>query len=169
MALTPEQEAQYALDYNLGSQDLKPGAKEIYDDLVVRRQQAASRPQASPFPAAAAGTPRTSPAATLAGLALSARQLRGVFLTAAGVILFIIWIILNSMTVEGMSAQGFSSLCNSALGQIGQGFDATAAADCGRASTLATWQTICFWLGLAMIAWGLERVFGRRRVRSRVR
>jgi hypothetical protein len=173
MALTPEQEARYALDTNLDPAGLSADARVTYDRLAAQqaasRQQASSQPQPPRRSAGNAGVPRTASAAAAAAVALSARQVRGLFLGAAGVVLFIIWIVLNGQTVDGMSAQGLNNICNSTLGQLGQGFDSTAAADCSKASTLATWQTVCFWLGLVMILFGLGQVFGKRRVRSYVR
>ncbi|MGN6172075.1 MAG: hypothetical protein ACTHPS_03840 [Streptosporangiaceae bacterium] len=38
MALTPEQEASYALDWDLSRDDLKPAIREIYDRLKAERE-----------------------------------------------------------------------------------------------------------------------------------
>jgi len=38
MAMTPEQEASYALDWNLSRDDLKPAVQEIYDRMKAERE-----------------------------------------------------------------------------------------------------------------------------------
>lgn len=75
----------------------------------------------------------------------------------AGTILLIIGIVLATANSD------LGNLCSSTIGQLGQAFDSTAAAQCGHISAEHTWGGILIVLGLA--GYGLTWLMGRKLVR----
>lgn len=75
----------------------------------------------------------------------------------AGTVLLIIGIVLATAN------SGLGNLCSSAIGQLGQAFDTTAAAQCAHVSAEHTWGGILIVVGVA--GYGLTWLMGRKLVR----
>jgi hypothetical protein len=84
----------------------------------------------------------------------------------AGIIGFIGTILLIVGIVLAQANSDLGDLCQSTLGQLGQAFDSTAAAQCAHISTEHTWGAVLIVAGIA--AYGLTWLMGRRAMRTRI-
>jgi len=138
MAMTPAQEAQYALDWDLDPASLKADVRAEYDRLKPerdqRRAERAFRPQQAP-------SQRHPIENEIRGfLAMHWLKLGG----AAGVL--IIGIIMQAATGSKVV------LCNSFAGQLGQAFSSQANSDCTVVSGIHSLGVVLTWLGVLGLA-----------------
>jgi len=154
MALTPEQEAAYALDYGVDRKDLPKAAQAEYDKLKQERYLASPHAAAQPKHAAAShigtqqarGTP-----ISYGGYFGPAGILGGLVLIIAHAVIPHVWTVTGSDgfgdTVSASMATAHA-ICSTGLAQT------FVAQQCTTPNAVYSVMTFLFWIGLLMIISG---------------